>query len=117
MILTANEKRMLRLLATTGKPQSMNQLGKACGVSSGGAYKILTKLEKEGVLKATAIANLKAYKLYFGEYVHSTIKSKSLRLSSLKPQRDGSYGDVASAIPTAGISKVLCTYVERGVFR
>jgi len=66
MILTLNEKCMLRLLATTiGKNMSMNEIGKECGVTSGGAYKILTKLEKEGVLKATPIANIKSYKLDF----------------------------------------------------
>ena len=66
MILTVNEKCVLRFLATTiGKNMSMNDIGKACGVTSGGSYKILTKLEKEGILRATPIANLKAYKLDF----------------------------------------------------
>lgn len=66
VILTANEKCVLRLLATSiGKDMSINDIGKASSVTSGGAYKILTKLEKESVLKATRIANIKAYKLDF----------------------------------------------------
>ncbi len=66
MILTKNEKKILRfLVASTGKNQSMNDVGKACNVTSGGAFKILTKLEKEGVLQATHISNIKAYKLNF----------------------------------------------------
>ncbi|MDO8660802.1 MAG: hypothetical protein Q7K43_02850 [Candidatus Woesearchaeota archaeon] len=66
MILTLNERKVLRLLATTiGKSASMNDIGKQCRVTSGGAHKILTKLEKEGVVKATRIGNLKSYKLDF----------------------------------------------------
>lgn len=66
MILTQNEKGVLRLLATSiGKHLSINDIGKACGLSSGGAFKILAKLENEGILKSIAIANIKAYTLNF----------------------------------------------------
>ncbi|MBS3176403.1 hypothetical protein J4457_04150 [Candidatus Woesearchaeota archaeon] len=66
MILTANEKCVLRFLAVSiTKEMSMNDVGRACGVSSGGAFKILTKLEKEGVLKAKSISNIKIYSLDF----------------------------------------------------
>ncbi len=66
MILTLNERKVLRLLATTiGKSASMNDIGKQCGITSGGAHKILTKLDREGVIKATFIGNLKVYKLDF----------------------------------------------------
>ncbi len=47
------------------------------------------------------------------EYVHNIIKSKSIQLSSQKPQRDGSYGDAASVTFTDGISKMLCTYQKK----
>ncbi len=63
MILTENEKRVLRFLAA--KPEndySINDVAKACGVTPNGAYKILRKLENEGVLLAKQIANIKAYK-------------------------------------------------------
>ncbi len=66
MILTMNERHVLRFLAaSTGKDYSMNEIAKLCKLTPNGAHKLLTKLEKEGVLKAKPIANLKAYKLDF----------------------------------------------------
>lgn len=66
MILTMNEKRVLRFLATsTGKDYSINDIAKACELTPNGAYKLLVKMEKETVLKVKPIANLKAYKLDF----------------------------------------------------
>ena len=66
MILTVNEKRVLRFLAaSTGKDYSINDIAKMCRLTPNGAHKLLTKLEKEGVMKAKAIANLKVYKLDF----------------------------------------------------
>lgn len=66
MILTNNEKCVLRLLAANvGKDTSMNDIGRGCSVSPAGAHKILTKLEKEGILKAKQIANIKSYSLDF----------------------------------------------------
>ncbi|MEK6960904.1 MAG: hypothetical protein AABX47_07050 [Nanoarchaeota archaeon] len=100
MILTKNEKRVLRFLAASvGKTQSMNEIGKGCGVTSGGAFKILTKLEKEGVVQATPIANLKAYKLDFdGENTESVLHIAfvpeklegrlKLRAQDLRPLKD-----------------------------
>ena len=41
---------------------SINDVAKACGITPNGAYKMLTKLEREGVLKAKQISNIKAYK-------------------------------------------------------
>lgn len=66
MILTVNERRALRLLAVSfGKERSINDIARECLITPNGAYKILTKLEKEGVLKAKQIANIKAYRLDF----------------------------------------------------
>jgi len=62
MILTVNEKHVLRFLATSiGKDYSINEIARICQLTPNGAYKLLAKLEKEGVLKAKPIANLKAY--------------------------------------------------------
>lgn len=66
MILTKNEKHVLRLLAASiGKDYSINDIAKACDITPNGAYKILTKLEKEGILKVKPIANIRSYKLDF----------------------------------------------------
>lgn len=64
MILTKNEKRVLRLIAI-GKDLSINDVAKECGVSPAGAFKILTKLAKEGVLKIKPVANIKVYQFDF----------------------------------------------------
>ncbi|VVB81273.1 Uncharacterised protein [uncultured archaeon] len=85
MILTANEKGVLRLLASSaGKNLSMNEIGKACGVSSGGAYKILTKLGKEGILKVENIANIRAYRLDFESEKTSRVLELALMSDSLE---------------------------------
>jgi DNA-binding Lrp family transcriptional regulator len=64
MVLTANEKRVLRFLAVS-RNHSMNDVGKACGVTSGGVSKMLSKFEKEGIVQATPVANIKTYKINF----------------------------------------------------
>ncbi|MEK6867462.1 MAG: hypothetical protein AABX98_01430 [Nanoarchaeota archaeon] len=66
MVLTKNEKRVMRFLAISiGDDYSINEIAKMCKITPNGAYKILLKLEKEGVLQAKAIANIKAYHLDF----------------------------------------------------
>lgn len=66
MVLTIKEKRVLRLLATCfGNDYSINDVARKCGTTPNGAYKILIKLEKEGILKIKHIANIKAYRLDF----------------------------------------------------
>lgn len=63
LILTENERRVLRFLAAKpGRDYSINDVAKGCGITPNGAYKILRKLEKEGVLLAKQIANIKSYK-------------------------------------------------------
>lgn len=76
MILTVNEKYVLRFLAaSTGKNYSINGVARMCKLTPNGAHKILAKLEKEGVLKAKSIANLKAYNLDFkSEKIASLLK-------------------------------------------
>ncbi len=96
MILTKNEKRVLRFLGA--KPEmdySINDVAKACGITPNGAYKILRKLEKEGVLLAKQIANIKAYKpdfknektarVYELAFMPDTLEGRvKLRLEDLK---------------------------------
>ncbi len=77
MILTINEKKVLRLLAANQEQKySINQIAKYCSLSPNGSYKILKKLSKERILKCTAIANIKAYSLDFGS-------EKTLRILEL----------------------------------
>ena len=66
MMLTLNEKKVLRLLmAAFGKEYSINNIAKECCLAPNGAYKILKKFEREGILKLKAIANIKSYRINF----------------------------------------------------
>src|SRR3989338_8454547 len=65
-MLTKNEKKVLRLLLTAfNRERSINNIAKECSLAPNGAYKILKKLEKEGILKEKNIANIKSYKINF----------------------------------------------------
>ena len=65
-MLTENEKRVLRFLAANAaRDYSINDVAKACNITPNGAHKMLIKLEREGVLKAKHVANIKAYKPEF----------------------------------------------------
>ncbi|MDP4012954.1 MAG: hypothetical protein Q8R00_05115 [Candidatus Nanoarchaeia archaeon] len=99
MILTANEKQVLRFLAvSTRKNYSINDIAKACKLTPNGAYKLLVKFEKEDILKADHIANIKAYKLNFESektvrvielaLMSNVIEGRvKLRIEDLKPLR------------------------------
>lgn len=66
MVMTVKEKRVLRLLITSFvKERSINDVARECHITPNGAYKILTKLEKDEILKAKSIANIRAYRLDF----------------------------------------------------
>lgn len=65
-MLTKNEKKVLRyLLANVYIETSINQISKECHLSPNGAYKILKRLESEGVLLQKKIANIISYKINF----------------------------------------------------
>ena len=65
-MLTSNEKKVLRLLLTAFDRQySINNIAKECSLAPNGAFKILKKFEKEGILKSNKIANIKSYSINF----------------------------------------------------
>lgn len=65
-MLTPNEKKILRLLMVPSNiTYSINQVAKECGLTPGGAFKILKKFEGEGILIPEAVANAISYKLNF----------------------------------------------------
>lgn len=65
-MITANERKVLRFLgASQGEDYSINEIAKRCGITPNGTYKILTKLEREGILNQKPIANIISYKLNF----------------------------------------------------
>lgn len=62
---TANEKKMLKFLMTSFSYKSINEISKECNLSPNGAYKILKKLEKLGVIYYENIGKIKAYRINF----------------------------------------------------
>jgi len=65
-MLTMNESKVLRLLfAAIDEDYSINEIARKCGLAPNGAAKILKKLEKEGILRAKSIANIKSYRIDF----------------------------------------------------
>ncbi len=65
-MLTENEKKLIRLLMISSEiDYSINEIARECKLSPNGAYKMLRKFEKEGILKSKAIANIKSYRIDF----------------------------------------------------
>ncbi len=66
MVLTTNEKIVLRYLASHKEEyHSINALAKVCSLSPNGIYKLLTKFEKVQVLCRRKISNIVVYSLDF----------------------------------------------------
>ena len=95
MMLTENEKKVLRLLSVSfNKDFSINDIARGVFVTPNGAYKILKKFEKEGVLKAKKIANVKAYKLNFENEITSRLLELALIPSELEERVKSRLKDV-----------------------
>ena len=63
-MLTLNEKKVLKyLIVNFNLDKSINEVAKDCRLSPNGAYKILQKLKKEGILYQKDIANIKSFKV------------------------------------------------------
>ena len=81
-MITKNEKNVLRyLILNYYSKSSINKIAKDCKLAPNGAYKILKKFEKEGVLKFSRISNLKLYYLDF-----KNSKTKSIIEVALMPE-------------------------------
>lgn len=65
-MLTDNEKKILRfIMSNFNVDYSINNIAKECSLTPNGAFKILKKFEKEGILEVRKIANIKAYSINF----------------------------------------------------
>lgn len=81
-VLTANEKKVLKqLLVNFDRESSINQIARACHLSPNGAYKLLGKLKREGILQEKKIANLRSFTINF-----QAVKTrKILELAFIEP--------------------------------
>lgn len=99
MVLTRNQKKVLRLLAiSSNRDYSINGIAKAVKVAPNGAYKILKKFGKEEILTVKKIANIKSYKLNlknentvrllelaFSDVLEGRVKLRAEDFQSLRP--------------------------------
>jgi DNA-binding Lrp family transcriptional regulator len=84
-MMTINENKVLRkILMSFGEDYSINQIAKQCNIAPNGAFKILKKLEKQGILKIKKIANIVSYKINF-----ENNKAENILELSLIPELEG----------------------------
>ena len=82
---TNNENRVLRrILMSFGEDYSINEIARSCSLAPNGAFKILRKFERQGVLKPKKIANIVSYKINFEDN-----KTKNILGLSLIPDLEG----------------------------
>jgi len=83
--MTENEKKVMRMIfASLGEPYSINQIARECKLAPNGAFKILKKFEKEGIITPKKIANIKSYSLNF-----ENEKTKNILKLALIPELEG----------------------------
>ena len=112
MMFTRNEKRVLQFLATSlGKDHSINDVAKACGIAPNGAYKILIKLEKEGVLKVKKIANIKSYTLNFEHEKTARVLELALMPDALEGRIKARAGDLQLLKPLTQACVLFGSYI------
>ncbi|MBU0930315.1 MAG: winged helix-turn-helix domain-containing protein [Nanoarchaeota archaeon] len=65
IMLTDNEKKVLKFLMISSNHYSINDIAKNCRLAPNGAYKILKKLENTGIIYFEEIGRIKAYRINF----------------------------------------------------
>lgn len=99
MVFTENERKVLKFIGASGGNVSINDLSNQINISTGSAYKVLTKFEKEGVITAFPISNIVTYPFNFTNektkpvielvYAPEQLENKiKMRAYDLKPLKD-----------------------------
>ena len=65
MIFTENERKVLKIIGTSGGNLSINGLSNEVNISAGSAYKVLTKFEKEEIITPHPFSNIVTYRFDF----------------------------------------------------
>lgn len=111
-LLTKNEKNVLRfLMSSFGADHSINQIAKECGLAPNGALKILKKFEKEGILRSERIANIRSYKINFGDEKTANILELSL-MSELEGRVKYRAADFSELKNTAKCCIIFGSYAD-----
>ncbi|MFH1711574.1 MAG: hypothetical protein ABH840_04645 [Nanoarchaeota archaeon] len=112
-MLTKNEKKVIRMLfASLGEPHSINQIARECKLAPNGAFKILKKFEKEGIINARGIANIKSYSLNF-----ENEKTKNILKLALIPELEGRmryrFDDLKQLKEIAEVCVIFGSYLDK----
>ena len=113
-MITKNERKILRfLLAHFDKDHSINEIAKHCHLTPNGAYEILKKFGKRGILVFKKIANLKSYKINF----QSREAEKLLELILLPDYNESKisyrYNDLKPLKKITGLCIIFGSYVTK----
>ncbi|MBI5002067.1 nucleotidyltransferase domain-containing protein [Candidatus Woesearchaeota archaeon] len=65
MLFTENERKVLKIIGTSGGNLSINGLSNEVNISAGSAYKVLTKFEKEEIITPHPFSNIVTYQFNF----------------------------------------------------
>jgi hypothetical protein len=111
-MLTQNEKKVIRLLLFSQQEhQSVNHVASECSLSPNGAHKILTKLEREGILKVLKVANIRSYRIDFT--CEKTRPTLELALITQPDKRiKARLGDLKDLRPLTKVSIIFGSYVS-----
>ena len=113
-MLTVNEKKVLRLLfAAIDEDYSINAIARECGLAPNGAAKILKKFEQEGVLRAKGIANIKAYRIDFGNQKTQAIL-ELVMIPEIKGRLQHRLEDLEDMKKTAKACIAFGSYINQG---
>ncbi|HLC20365.1 MAG TPA: helix-turn-helix domain-containing protein [Candidatus Nanoarchaeia archaeon] len=110
-MLTINETKVMRLLATSQTDHSINEISKECHITPNGAYKILSKLEKEGILRPHKIANIKSYKLDFSSPKTAHVLELAFIPKEIKARIKSRVDDLARLKPLTKASVLFGSYI------
>ena len=65
MLFTENERKVLKIIGTSGGNLTINGLSNEVDISAGSAYKVLTKFEKEEIITPHPFSNIVTYQFNF----------------------------------------------------
>lgn len=113
-MMTCNEKKVLRfLLANFDSDYSINEISKHCSLSPNGAYEMLKKFEKKGVLMHKQIANARSYKINFSNLEAEKTLELSLMPDYQKPKIKYRHADLKDLEKISKLCIIFGSYLTK----
>ncbi len=113
-MLTVNEQQVLRFLAVNIRNDySINDIAKQCKLTPNGGYKLLSRLQKEGILKVKAVANIRSYKLNFENEKTRSILNLAFIPSNIQGRIELRAEDLRSIKPITQACILFGSYITK----